>query len=145
MRNRDSVRLLRECDSGCKTAVNSMEQVLPHTKKHGELRAIIDEYNKEHEILGRRCRELLSGKDSETKRPGAFMRAMTYAESAVMLHFKNNEETVAKLMHKGCAMGIRTLSQRMNEYKGADDESRRLAEDIIKVEDSFEKDLRRFL
>jgi hypothetical protein len=122
-----------------------MEQVLPHTKKNGELRAIIDEYNKEHEVLGRRRRELLSGKDSETKRPGAFVRAMTYAESAMMLRFKDTEETVAKLMHKGCAMGIRTLSQRMNEYKGADDESRRLAEDIIKVEDSFEKDLRRFL
>jgi len=145
MRNKDSVCLLRECDSGCKTAVNSMEQVLPHTKKHGELRAIIDEYNKEHEILGRRCRELLSDKESATKRPGALMRAMTYAESAVMLRFKDTEETVAKLMHKGCAMGIRTLSQRMNAYKGADDESRRLAEDIIKVEDSFEKDLRRFL
>lgn len=145
MKEQDSVRLLRECDSGCKTAVNSMEQVLPHTHKNGDLRAIIDEYNKEHEILGRECRRLLGQKENETKRPGAFLRAMTYMESAMMLGLKNNEQTVASLMHKGCTMGIRSLSKYLNQYKAADEESRHVAEEIIKVEESFEKDLRRFL
>ena len=41
--NNDTICLLKECNSGCKNATNSMEQVLPFCKEDSNLKKIIDD------------------------------------------------------------------------------------------------------
>jgi hypothetical protein len=45
--NEDTIFLLRECNAGCKSATNSMEQVMPYLADE-KLKSIIDEYNDQH-------------------------------------------------------------------------------------------------
>lgn len=144
MKNEDTVKLLKECNAGCKNATNTMEQVLPYLKK-GDLRRIIEEYNEEHAVLGKECHKLLNEMHESEKDPHPMVRAMAHTETTMRLSFDGKPEQVAKIMHKGCFMGIESLSRYLNQYENADEESRCIAEDLIRIEENFEKDLRRFL
>ena len=57
--NTDTVYLLRECNSGCKCATNSMEQVMPFLKDKPHLRNLIEQYNDRHIKIGDECHALL--------------------------------------------------------------------------------------
>ena len=48
--SKDTLELLKECNAGCKSATNSMEQVQAYVKD-SQLRKIIEQYNKEHILL----------------------------------------------------------------------------------------------
>ena len=52
MIERDTVRLLRECDAGVKMGVSSIDEVLPYVRAE-ELRAHLENCKAEHENLGR--------------------------------------------------------------------------------------------
>ena len=45
--NEDTVSLLKECNSGCKSATSSMEQVLGYVKNE-KLAALIKKYDEKH-------------------------------------------------------------------------------------------------
>ena len=48
--NEDTVSLLKECNSGCKSATSSMEQVLGYVKNE-KLAALIKKYDEKHTSL----------------------------------------------------------------------------------------------
>ena len=56
--NEDTVSLLKECNSGCKSATSSMEQVLGYVKNE-KLPALIKKYDEKHIKAGDECHELL--------------------------------------------------------------------------------------
>lgn len=144
MQRSDTVKLLRECNAGCKNATDNMGLVLSRVKDK-ELRRLIREYNKEHVAIGDACHAALDRLGSHEKDPVHAVIMMAKAGSAMQLAMDNRSETAASIMHRGCSIGIRSLSRYLNEYGNANEESRRLAEDLIELEDSFERDLRRFL
>lgn len=55
--NQDTIFLLRECNAGCKSATNSMEQVIPYISDE-KLLSIINEYNDQHIKLGDECHQM---------------------------------------------------------------------------------------
>ena len=61
-------KLLRECNAGCKSATNSMEQVLRYLDNE-DLKNLIDEYNDKHIKLGDECHQMLNELDEEGKDP----------------------------------------------------------------------------
>ena len=144
MKQNDSILLLKECDAGLKNATSSMEQVMHHLEE-GKLRRTIEEYNQEHIAIGKECSRLLEENGRKERRPRPVVKAMSQMSTAIRLRLSDTPETVAALMHKGCQIGIRSLSHYLNQYPAADGSSRQLAEDVIKMEDSFERDLRPYL
>ena len=49
------------------------------------------------------------------------------------------------MLTDGCNMGIKSLSAYLNQYTGADDASRTIAGNIIRLEESMSEDLRQYL
>ncbi len=143
--NRDTVCLLKECNSGCKCATNSMEQVMPFLKDKADLRELIHHYNDRHIKIGDECHALLNSVDLDEKDPPSIVKAMSWFSTEIKLLMDDTTERVAGLMVDGCSMGIKSLSGYLNQYKEASEDCRKLTRKLIDLEQEFMQDLLKFV
>lgn len=140
----DSILLLKECDSGVKTAVNSIDEVLDDIKSE-DLRRIMNDTRQKHAKLGDEIHSTLNEVNESGKDPGTMARVMSWAKINWKLAEKPTDTTVANLMYDGCSMGVKTLAKYMNDYPGADEKAKRYAKRLIELEDTLMSDLRTFM
>ena len=140
----DTVKLLRECNAGCKSATNSMEQVLRYLDNE-DLKNLIDEYNDKHIKLGDECHQMLNELDEEEKDPDKMAKTFSWISTEVKLMMDGNSQKIAELMIDGCNMGIKSLSKYINQYKNASKKSVDLAKRLIKIEQEFMNELLKYL
>jgi hypothetical protein len=138
--NEDTIKLLKECNAGCKSATNSMEQVLPFVKNE-TLKVLIKECNDKHIKLGDECHQMLNVFHEEEKDPNPMAKAFSWMSTEVKLMVNDDTHKVADLMVDGCNMGIKSLSEYINKYKTASLESMNLAKKLIKIEQDFMNEL----
>ncbi len=143
--NRDTVCLLKECNSGCKSATNSMEQVMPFLKEKTDLRDLIHHYNDRHIKIGDECHALLNSLDLDEKDPPSIVKAMSWFSTEMKLLMDDTTAHVAGLMVDGCSMGIKSLSGYLNQYKDASEDSRKLTRKLIDLEQEFMNELLKFV
>src|SRR5690606_15257938 len=140
----DTIKLLKEVNSGCKSATNSMEQVLPFAKNE-QLKNIINKYNDIHIKLGDECHALLNQVDKDEKDPSIMAKAMSWISTEVKLMINDDTHRIAELMIDGCNMGIKSLSEYINKYKSASPESIDLAKRLVRIEQDFMNELLPYL
>ena len=143
--NKDTVCLLKECNSGCKCATNSMEQVMPFVKDKPTLRELICHFNDRHIKIGDECHELLNTVERDEKDPPSVVKAFSWFTTEMKLMMDDSGAHVAGLMVDGCAMGIKSLSGYLNQYTEASDDSRRLTRKLIDLEQEFMNELLKFV
>lgn len=142
--NSDTINLLKECNAGCKSATNSMEQVMGLVKDES-LKSLISQYNDRHISIGDECHNLLNRYGSDEKDPQAMAKVMSYVSTEVKMMNDHSPQKAASIMMDGCNMGIKNVSGYINKYTDANSESKKMAEDIVKLEQDFIQDLRGFL
>lgn len=140
----DSIKLLKECNAGCKMAIDSMEQVMEYAMEES-LKQLMKEYKEEHLTLEREAGELLRKLGAEEKEPGRAASAMSWLTTEMKLMMKNDEHQVAKLMMDGCNMGVQSICKYQNQYENASEESRKLAKKIVAAEEKFMKKMEAYL
>lgn len=142
--NEDTVSLLKECNSGCKSATSSMEQVLGYVKNE-KLAALIKKYDEKHIKAGDECHELLNKMNQKEKDPSKV--AMMFAElgTDMKLMLEQSAHKAADLLIDGCTMGIKSLSEYINKYRNADEKVVNLTRKLIKIEQDFMTELLEFL
>ncbi|MBQ8503120.1 MAG: hypothetical protein IJ491_02460 [Clostridia bacterium] len=139
-----TLKLLRECDAGIKTAMNSIREVLGNINSAALRKALTDSLNK-HEYMKNEIDAILSRMSEEGKEPNPVARAMSWAKINMKLLENPEDKTVAKLMFEGCNMGIEQVSGYLNDYSHADSRSREIAERLISTEDELAQCLREYL
>lgn len=142
--NEDTIKLLKECNAGCKSATNSMEQVMPYIESE-KLKSLIEKYNDKHIKLGDECHELLNECHEEEKDPNVMAKAFSWMSTEVKLIVNDDTHKIAELMVDGCNMGIKSLSEYINKYTKASTESKHIAEKLVKIEQEFMDELKEFL
>lgn len=140
----DTVKLLRECDAGVKMGITSLEEVLD-TVRDPALKRRLSDCKREHEALERELRGLLDRCGDDGKEPNPMARGMSWLKTQVKLGLDPSDAAVAGLITDGCGMGVKSLSQYLNQYPAADDASRDLARRLIRLEDRLAADLRVWL
>lgn len=144
MIEQDTVKLLRECDSGAKMGINSLQDVQDRVKSdamRGMLLTSVDEHKKlSHEI-----QEHLQRFDDEGKDPSAMASGMAWLKAHAEMMMNDSDETIADLMTDGCNMGIKSLSRYLNQYTAADEKSKDFAKRLIGMEEHLVQDLRAYL
>ena len=144
MIHQDTVRLLRECDSGVRMGVASLSKVTERTRSP-RLTSMLDESRKEHCRLGEEIERGLADFDDTGRQPNTMALAMSNAKIALMLAVKPNDRTVAGLMTDGCNMGVKSLCRYINQYKAADERSKDIAKKLVAMEAKLSEQLRDFL
>lgn len=142
--NEDTVKLLKECNAGCKSATNSMEQVQPFISNE-KFKAIIDNYNNKHIQIGDECHQLLNQTGEDEKDPKASAKIFSWISTELKLMVNDDTKKIADIMVDGCNMGIKSLSKYLNQYTSASSESIDLVKRLITLEKDFMNDLLGFL
>lgn len=142
--NNHTIDLLKECDSGTKTAVSSIKEVLDNTAS-GELLSLLTDNLREHEAIGDEIHRRLSDLGESGKEPNPMAKAMSWLKINIKMMEKPVDKNIAHLIFDGCSMGVKQLSEYLNKYDEADEEAKRLAERLIKLEEKLAKDLKSYL
>ena len=140
----ETVKLLKECDSGCKTALDGMEQVLSHISSPA-LRSEIIDCRKRHGDLEVRCRTLLDRAGEKPGDPPVIGSAMMKAGTEIKLAVNDGDRHIAEMMADGASMGMKSIAKVMNACSGASEQSRVLASDLINEERRFHDSMLRFV
>ena len=141
MVERDTVRLLRECDAGVKMGISSISEVLGSV--HGEsMKRSLKTCKSAHEKLEKEIRQALNRFQDSGKAPDPLAKGMSWIKTNMRLAVNESDKTVADLMTDGCNMGVKSLSKYLNQYKAADDDSKRIARELIKLEADLATELR---
>ena len=138
--NSDTVKLLRECNLGCKYAVCEMEQVLTFVK-NSSLKNSIEINSLKQTELGENCALLLkdSGKSEREVAPIVIMA--TRIKNDIKLSLSSNPRTVATIMVKSCESGTKSVCDALGNCPKADGQSVEMAKNIIKVWHDFLKEM----
>ena len=144
MIERDTLRLLRECDAGIKMGVAAIDDVMSHV--HGEeFRKSLNACRDEHENLRVQVREMLSSCGDDGKEPNPMAKGMSWMKTNVRLVMNESDATIAGLMTDGCNMGVKSLGKYLNQYAAADEEAKDITRRLMALEEQLAEDVRRFL
>ena len=142
--SRDTVELLKECDAGCKMAVDSMEQIGKYVTDD-QLKTLITKYNGEHIKMEEDIHRMLNAMGEEDQEPNPIAKASSWIQSEVKMMWKGDTHQAASLLTDGCNMGIKSLHEYKNQYKAADDKSVKMLDKICNIETRMVEDLQSFL
>ena len=141
---KQTICLLDECNSGCKMAIQSMEQIKEYITDK-KLLQIIDSYTQKHRELEKETSLQLEEYGKMEKEPGVMATAMSWITTEVKMHMNNDNSQIAKLMMNGCNMGIQSISQCINKNQTASEKSIQLAKRLVKTEEDFMGEMKSFL
>ena len=144
MIEKDTVKLLRECDAGIKMGVASIDEVLPYVKSD-RLEQLLTDCKNRHEALKQELQTLLESYQDDGKNPSPVAKSMSWIKTNVKLAFKESDHTVAGLMTDGCNMGVKSLNRYLNQYNAADEVSKDIAKRLIDLEERLAVDIREYL
>ena len=144
MINNDTINLLKECDSGSKMAVSSIDEILAQV--HGtSLKQLLTESRDHHKTLGNELHSMLTEHGSEQKDPAPLAKGMSWIKTNMKMGMDHSDATAADLITDGCNMGIKSLNKYLNQYSAADEPSRDICKRLISIEDTLCRDLRAYL
>ena len=144
MENKDTIRLLKECDAGTKMAVASFDEVLDQIKDTN-MKQLMTESREHHEKLGDEIHALLLEYHSDEKEPNPIAKGMSWLKTNMKLTMDNCDSTIADLIADGCNMGVKSLNKYLNQYPTADSKVKNICERLIKIEEKLGEDLRIYL
>ena len=144
MVNNDTMELLKECDRGVKMGIEAIDEVIPRVDDKG-LKEVLTDYNIRHEKLKDELEMLLRSVGCEGAEPNIMAKGMSAVKTNFKMMLEDSDRTVADLMTDGCDMGIKSLNKYLNEYAAAEETVKDVTRRIIKVEEDFEEDLKKYL
>ena len=144
MEDRDTIKLLKECDAGSKMAVTSLDDVLEKVENEN-LKKLLSETKEHHEKLGNEIHALLIEYGCEEKEPPSMAKGMSWLKTNMKMGMNDHDETAADLVTDGCNMGIKSLYKFLNRYPGANPKVKDLCNRLISIEDQLRKELRQYL
>ena len=141
---RDTVKMLQECDSGVKMSVDSLHDAAERADNE-ELRRMLRRSLDEHEQIGKEIQSLLREKNAVGKDPNVIAKTMSKMKIGAEMLVNNGDETTAKLMYDGGSMGVEKLSEYVNMYPAAEQKAKNAAEKLIRCEQRLADALRAYL
>ena len=144
MIEQDTIRLLRECDSGARMGIASIDDVLDAVRRQ-DLRDILLQCKLEHERIADEIRVQLDKYQDDGKAPSPMAKGMSWLKTNAKLLTDPTDAAVADLMTDGCNMGVKSLSKYLNEYAAADEWSKDIAKKLIALEAKLSEDMRDYL
>lgn len=140
----DTIKLLKECDSGIKMGVKSIEDMIGYVKDE-KMKNILKDSKDDHIKIKDNLQDMLTEYHDDGKEPNAMAKSMSWMKTNMKLMINESDNTVADLTVDGCDMGVKSLSRYLNKYKAADEKSKDIAKKLIKIESDLSVSMRDYL
>lgn len=144
MTNNDTVNLLKECNSGIKIGVASIDEILDKVENQN-FKFKLSRCKEAHEQLGNETHQLLNILGCSGKEPSAMAKSMSWIKTNIKTALEPGDKTIADLITDGCDMGVKNLSRYLNQYKTADGKAKNIAQRLIVIEKDLVSDIRQYL
>lgn len=140
----DTIKLLKECDSGIKMGVKSIDDMIGYVKDE-KMKNILKDSRDDHIKIKDNLQDMLTEYHDDGKEPNAMAKSMSWMKTNMKLMINESDNTVADLTVDGCDMGVKSLSRYLNKYKAADEKSKDIAKKLIKIESDLSVSMRDYL
>ncbi len=144
MIEKDTIRLLRECDAGVKMGTASIDDVLEYVE-NSDFKKLLNACKDEHNNLNDEIQSLLDRYGDSGKDPNPIAKGMSWMKTNMKLTINESDSTIANLMTDGCNMGVKSLNKYLNEYAAADEVSKDITKRLINLEEKLVIDIRKYL
>lgn len=140
----DTIKLLRECDSGTKMGIKSISDVIDKVESE-DFKKILNDSKLEHEKLENEIQDELIRFNDDGKDPSMMLTGMSKLKTNIKIGLDNEDSTIAELIIDGCNMGVKSLNKYLNEYKAAEEYAKDITKKLINTEQQLSEDLRDYL
>jgi hypothetical protein len=144
MIEQDTIKLLRECDSGIKMGVSSIDDVLKYVGSD-KLKKTLVECKDKHTELAKETEKLLNEYKDDGKNPNPMAKGMSWMKANMMLAINESDHTIADLITDGCNMGVKSLNKYLNKYEAAEERSKDICKRLINLEQNLAMNIRGYL
>ncbi len=135
-----SEEVLAEIHRNCEYAKQSISDILPETDDE-EIKTELLRQHEEYERISGRATLLAKEREIELKNPNPFKKAMMWGSIKMSAMKDDSRSHIAEMMVQGTVMGVTALRSTIGEMCDdcADDEVKALAEELLHIEEEFEK------
>lgn len=140
----DTIRLLKEVDAGCKMAIDSIDR-MEGFHMGPDMAHVTECYKQKHQALQQEVTKMLHDYGETGKAPNMMAAMMSKTTTQFKMMMREDNHQAAKILMDGCNMGIQSVSEYINKYKAASKESISIAKSLIKTEEDFMCDLKKYL
>ena len=126
-------------------ALQSISNILPQVDD-SETRAQLEEQHEEYERFSAKAAILAKNKGIELKEPNPFKKAMMWGSIKMNTMTDNSRSHIAEMMVQGTVMGNTSLRTTANDLSpDGDEEIRSLLNEMLTMEEKFEKKWKEYL
>jgi hypothetical protein len=137
--------VLAEIYRNAQLGITSIVDILPEIENE-EIKEEVLREHEEYEKICSRAAALSKKFDLELKEPSSVKKAMMWSAIKMNTANDNSAANIAQMMVKGTVNGITSLKTSLSDgEKIMDEEVKTLLKDMITIEESFEKRLKKYL
>ena len=125
-------------------ALHSLNSIIPTVQDKNLLSELKDEY-KGYEQFKNELSKFLSQKKIETKSINPIKKAMLWTSIKLKTAMNNSKNQIAEMMINGTVMGINELRAMANEKENYPEDVVEYIEKLLKLEEQYEQNLKRYL
>lgn len=140
----DTLYLLRECNSGVKMGVATIDDVLDKVENK-EFYRLLKDSKEEHSKLGDETHILLEKMGDDGKEPHPVAKTMAHVMTTMASSMDENDARIADLVTDGCNNGVKNLHRYMNQYPNADEQAKEITRRLVNIEERLAVDIRNYL
>lgn len=144
MIEKDTVRLLRECDAGLNMGVKSINTCLGYARDD-KLKAALKECKRRHNGLSAEIRQMLHSVSDTGKGAKPLISCMSSIKTNMALTVNPTDKKVADVIWDGCSMGVKSLTKYLNQYSRASEEAKDVTKKLIKEEEELAEKMKGYL
>ena len=143
-RNGYNEKALNDAYKNAHIAMQSISDLLPAVKDDA-LKCELDKQFKGYEEQIDKISGFMSENGVTEEDINGFKKAMLWSSIKLKTAFNNGKNHIADMMIQGTVMGINELSAMNNESENLDEDVKPFITDLLHLEESYEKRLRKFL
>ena len=136
--------VLAEIYRNCKLALQSIEDILPECED-GDLKAEMEAQSEGYDRIIEKASAYAKNKQIELKEPNPLKKMMMWGAIKMSTLTNGTRSHIAEKMIRGTVMGITSLKTTQSESESEDENVKNLLNELIQLEERYEKKLKSYL
>ena len=144
MENNYNIKALNDTYKNAHLALQSISDLLPAVEDEDIKKELQEQYEGYEKFIGE-VSTYMAEKNIEPKNINPFKKAMLWGSIKMKTLMDNSRNQVAEMMINGTVMGINELVAMQNEKSNLVPEIAELVDELTKLEEKYEQNLKKFL